>query len=83
MMDKDGTVLWSSDTHRGSIMRYHGTTADGVIHDHGFWADATELKTGRHELALPYDSVEAAMKRLAEKYDGFHVVREPDALDNK
>lgn len=67
-------IFWASATHRGSIRRLTGTTADGVIHDLGIWADGVEIKTGRREHTLPYDSVEAAVKRLAEKYEGFHVV---------
>jgi hypothetical protein len=74
MMDKVRTVFWRSDTHQGSIQRGQGTTAGGVTHDLGIWAGATEIKTGRREHDLPYDSVKAAMKRLAEKYPGFQVV---------
>jgi hypothetical protein len=80
MRDKTETVFWRSDTHHGSIQRGQGTTADGVSHDLGFWADATETKTGRTEHALPYDSVGAAMKRLTQKYEGFRAVSEPGAV---
>jgi hypothetical protein len=78
-MDKTETVFWSSNTHRGSIRRLNGTSADGITHDHGIWADATEIRSGRTEHTIPHGSVEAAMKRLAEKYPGFRVVSEPEA----
>ena len=83
MMDEVGIVFWNSATHRGSIKRLNGTTPDGVTHDLGIWGDATEIKTGNDEHTLPYDSVEAAVRRLAQKYEGFHAVSEPDALGSK
>jgi len=58
----------------------HGTTTDGVLHDLGIWADSTEIKTGRHEHTIPYDSVGAAVERLAEKYPGFRQLTEPDVV---
>ncbi len=73
-------IFWSSATHQGVIKHLQGTSADGVVHDLGVWADAKERKSGRTEATIPYDSVEAAERRLAEKYDGFHVVIEPDAV---
>jgi hypothetical protein len=79
-MDKKETVFWSSDTHRGSIRRLRVNTADGITHDMGMWTDATEIKTGRREHDLPHESVEAAVKRLTEKYPGFCIVTEPDAV---
>jgi hypothetical protein len=75
--DKTEIIFWASGTHEGSIYRGHGTLFGGEPVDLGIWADATETKTRRREHTLPYDSVEAALKRLAEKYDGFHVVTEP------
>jgi hypothetical protein len=77
LMDKKETIFWASDTHHGSIKYYD---ADGVLTDLCAWVDATETKRGRAEHTIPYANQEAAMKRLAEKYDGFHVVTEPEAL---
>jgi hypothetical protein len=77
---EDETVFWRSDTHQGSILRLTTTTFDGEPVDVGIWADATEIKTGRAEHALPYDSVEAALKRLTEKYGPVSLVGEPDAV---
>jgi hypothetical protein len=74
-------VLWSSATHRGSIRRLKVTAFDGVLHDMGIWADATEIKSGRHEHALPYDSLEAAVRRLTEKYGAVNTVGELDTLE--
>jgi hypothetical protein len=71
--DKADIIFWASDTHEGSIFRGHGTLSGGEPVDLGVWAEATETRTGRREHTLPYDSVEAALKRLAEKYNGFHV----------
>lgn len=79
-MDEKLPIFWASDTHHGVIKRTQGTTPNGVVHDLGIWASAAETKTGREEHTLPYDSVEAAMKRLTEKYPGFHVVSGPDAV---
>jgi hypothetical protein len=79
--DKTDIIFWASDTHEGSIFRGHGTLFGGEPVDLGVWAETTETRTGRREHTLPYDSVEAAMKRLEEKFDGFHVTDEPDALD--
>jgi len=76
-MDKTATIFWASDTHHGSIKHYD---ADGVLLDLCAWVDATETKSGRTEHTLPYSSAEAAMKRLTEKYLGFHVVSEPDTV---
>jgi hypothetical protein len=72
--DKTDIIFWASDTHEGSIFRGDGTLLGGVPVDLGVWAEATETRTGRREHTLPYESVEAALKRLAEKYnEGFHV----------
>jgi hypothetical protein len=76
MKDKTATIFWSSDTHHGSIQHYD---AGGILLDLCFWAGAAEIKTGRREHDLPYDSVEAAVKRLTQKYEGFHVVSGPEA----
>ena len=81
--DKADIIFWASDTHEGSIFRGHGTLSGGEPVDLGVWGGAMETRTGRREHTLPYDSVEAAMKRLAEKYGGFRVTDEPDALDGK
>ena len=66
--------------HRGQLKRLQGTTADGVVCDLGIWSSAAEKKTGRSEPTLPYDSLEAALVRLAEKYPGFYAVASPDAV---
>jgi hypothetical protein len=76
----DLPIHWISETHVGVIRHLQGTTADGVVHDLGIWTYATEKKSGRTESAIPYDSIDAAMKRLTEKYPGFHVVTEPDVV---
>jgi hypothetical protein len=73
-------IFWSSETHRGVIKRLHGATTDGVVHDLGIWADSTEIKSGRQEHTIPYDSVEAAVKRITEKYLDFHIVSQPDVV---
>ncbi len=79
-MVNERPIFWDSETHRGSIRRLSGTAADGAVHDLGIWVYSTAIKTGKHEHTLPYDSVEAAVERLAEKYPDFHVVSEPDAV---
>jgi hypothetical protein len=78
--DKTDIIFWASDTHEGSIKYYD---ADGVLPDLCAWVDATETKTGRAEHTIPYANQEAALRRLVEKYDGFHVTDEPDALAGK
>ena len=77
--DKTDIIFWASDTHEGSIFRGHGALFGGEPVDLGVWAEGTEARTGRREHTLPYDSVEAAMKRLAEKYGGFHVTSAANA----
>ncbi len=42
-------IFWSSATHQGVIKHLQGTSADGVVHDLGVWADAKERKSGRTE----------------------------------
>jgi hypothetical protein len=76
LMDETATIFWRSDTHHGSIKYYD---ADGVLTDLCAWVDATETKSGRAEHTIPYANQEAALRRLAEKYDGFRVVSESDA----
>jgi hypothetical protein len=66
-------LFWDSDTHRGFIKTFHGTTSDGITHDMGIWTTTTDKKTGR-EFIVPYDSVEAAIERLNKRYEGFHVI---------
>ncbi len=78
--DKTDIIFWASDTHEGSIFRGHGTLFGGEPVDLGVWAEVTETRTGRREHTLPYDSVEAAVGRLIEKYPGFHFVSKPDAM---
>jgi hypothetical protein len=73
-------IFWSSETHRGLIRCLAGTTADGKVCDLGIWVSTTEKKTGREESTVPYNSIERTVARLAEKYSGFHVVSEPDAV---
>jgi len=75
-MDNTATIFWCSDTHHGSVYFYD---ADGVLPDLCAWATATETKRGRAEHTIPYANQGAALKRLAEKYDGFRVVSGPDA----
>jgi hypothetical protein len=69
-------LFWDSETHHGTIRRTSGATADGSVVDLGFWASATEKKTGFKEHVLPYTSIEAAMKCLTAKYPQFKVTGE-------
>jgi len=66
-------IFWTSYDAHGSIERFSGTDANGQLHDLGIWSRETEEKTGRR-IAIPHDSVDAALERLAEKHTGFHVV---------
>jgi hypothetical protein len=74
------SIFWESETHRGSIRCLAGTTADGKVCDLGIWVSATEKKTERQEHIIPYNSVDAALTRLAEKYSDFHIVTEMDVV---
>lgn len=70
----DLPIFWESDTHRGVIKTAQGTLADGSPVDLGIWVHATEKKTAWREHALRYDSVDAALRRLNEKYYHFRTV---------
>ncbi len=73
-------IFWISATHRGSIRRLNGTAADGTVHGLGIWIDCTELRTGRRH-SVPCESVAEALESRAEKYEGFHVIAEPDVVE--
>jgi hypothetical protein len=54
--------------------------ADGTVVDLGLWCFATNQKTGFHEHAVPFPTLEVGLALLEKQYVGFHVGDEVDAV---
>ena len=68
-------IYWDSDTHKGMVRQFGGKLASL-----GFWTSGQNKKTRLREHELRYDTLEAAIKRLTEKYAGFHTLANVDVV---